>query len=65
MKPSIKYLAIYRNIGKYPISLMCKFFEVSRSGYYDFVKRIGKSDKDEQIADLIQKCQERSHRTYG
>lgn len=44
---------------------MCKFFAVSRSGYYDFVKRIGKSDKDEQIAGLIQKCQEHSHRTYG
>lgn len=65
MKPSIKYLAIYRNIGKYPISLMCQFFEVSRSGYYGFVQRIGKSDKDEQIAALIQKCQELSHRTYG
>lgn len=44
---------------------MCKFFEVSRSGYYDFVKRMEQPDRDEQIANLIQKCQERSHKTYG
>ncbi len=61
----MKYLAIYHNKKKYPISLMCKFFEVSRSGYYDFIKRMEQPDKDEKIASFIQKCQERSHKTYG
>ena len=65
MKPNIKYLAIYHNKKKYPISLMCKFFEVSRSGYYDFIKRMDQPDRDEKIASFIQKCQERSHKTYG
>ena len=44
---------------------MCKFFEVSRSGYYDFTKRMDKPDKDESLANLIAQCQERSHKTYG
>jgi len=65
VKPNIKYLAIYHNKKKYPISLMCKFFEVSRSGYYDFIKRMDQPDREEKIASFIQKCQERSHKTYG
>lgn len=65
MKPSLKYLAIYKNKDKYPISLMCEFFEVSRSGYYDFIKRMNKSDKDQMIAELIQECQQLSYKTYG
>jgi len=65
VKPNIKYLAIYHNKKKYPISLMCKFFEVSQSGYYDFIKRMDQPDRDEKIASFIQKCQERSHKTYG
>ena len=65
MTASVKYLAIYHNKDNYPIILMCKFFEVSRSGYYDFAKRINKPDKDEFLANLIAKCQEHSHNTYG
>jgi len=44
---------------------MCTFFSVSRSGYYDFVKRIDKPDKDEIIAKQIAKCQRESNQTYG
>ena len=40
MKPAVKYLVIYRHKEKYSISEMCHFLAVSRSGYYDFVKRI-------------------------
>ena len=40
MKASIKYLAIFSNKNKYSIVHMCKFFGVSKSGYYDFVKKI-------------------------
>ena len=36
----MKYLAIYRHKNSYPIATMCKFFNVSRSGYYDFAKRM-------------------------
>ena len=44
---------------------MCKFFEVSRSGYYDFVKRMGKSDRDALLGELIRECQEKCGKTYG
>jgi len=44
---------------------MCEFFKVSRSGYYDFVKRIEVADKDECIAKQIAECQKQTKRTYG
>ena len=44
---------------------MCKFFEVSRSGYYAFLKRIDIPARDLPLAEKIKECQEESHRTYG
>ena len=44
---------------------MCKFFAVSRSGYYAFVHRLGEPEKDAALAGLIAQQQERSFRTYG
>ena len=41
MRPKVKYAVIYRHRNEYSVSVMCRFFEVSRSGYYDFVRRIG------------------------
>ena len=44
---------------------MCRFFEVSRSGYYDFVRRLGKPERDFELAGIIAAQRERSFRTYG
>ena len=44
---------------------MCCFFQVSRSGYYDFVHRLGRPEKDAALAEIIAEQQERSFRTYG
>jgi len=44
---------------------MCAFFEVSRSGYYDFVRRMDRPDRDKPLAIAIAQCQERSRKTYG
>ena len=44
---------------------MCKFFGVSRSGYYAFFKRMNRPDKDLSIANMIKECQKQSHDTYG
>ena len=44
---------------------MCKFFGVSRSGYYDFVKLLGKPEKDADLAKEIQLCQATTDKTYG
>lgn len=53
----------YKN--KYSINEMCKFFEVSRSGYYAFLKRLEIADRDLELADKIRECQKRNRNTYG
>ena len=65
MKPSVKYLVIYRHKERYSISEMCRFFGVSRSGYYDYVNRMNIPAKDLPLAEQIQKCQEETNSTYG
>lgn len=65
MKASVKYKVIYRHKDSYSISEMCRFFEVSRSGYYDFVNRLDMPAKDLSLAQMIQKCQEQCRGTYG
>ena len=65
MRTSVKYLVIYRHREKYAISEMCRFFEVSRSGYYDFLKRMDISAKDLPLAEKIRECQEQCGKTYG
>ena len=50
MRPKVKYTVIHRHRDEYPVSVMCKFFNVSRSGYYDFVKRLGKPEADAELA---------------
>ena len=58
-------MVIYRHREKYSISEMCRFFEVSRSGYYDYVKRIDNPDRDIELAELIRTCQKETYSTYG
>jgi len=65
VRPSVKYMAMDANKAKYPISYMCTFFKVSRSGYYAWLKHKGKRDRDEIIGNLIKECQEKSNKTYG
>lgn len=62
MKANVKYRVIYRHKEKYSISVMCSFFGVSRSGYYDFLKRMDKPDRDEPLRALIE---ERRAQRYG
>ena len=65
MRPKAKYAVIHRHRHEYAVSVMCKFFEVSRSGYYDFVKRLGRSEQDAELAKRIEECQNRTYKTYG
>ena len=65
MRTSIKFMVIYRHKDKYSISEMCRFFNVSRSGYYDYVKRMDIPAKDLPLAEKIRECQEKCGRTYG
>ena len=65
MRPKLKYAVIYRHRHEYPVLVMCRFFGVSRSGYYDFVKRIGQPEHDVDLAERIRECQRITDKTYG
>lgn len=65
MKASVKYRVIYRHKDKYGISEMCRFFGVSRSGYYDYVKRMDTPARDLPLAEKIRECQAECRSTYG
>ena len=65
MRASVKYIVIYRRKDKYSISEMCRFLSVSRSGYYDFVRRMDIPSKDLPLAEKIRECQEKCGKTYG
>ena len=56
---------IYRHKEKYSISGMCRFLDVSRSGYYDYVKRMEQPDRDLPLAEQIRVCQSEVKQTYG
>ncbi len=61
----VKFSIIQRFKDKYSISEMCRFFKVSRSGYYSYVCRQRNPEKDLWIAEKIKECQEKSKSTYG
>ena len=65
MSARAKYAIVHRHREDYPISTMCGFFGVSRSGYYDFVRRMAKPDRDAELAKIICNLQEKKHHTYG
>ena len=65
MKASVKYKVIYRHREKYSIREMCRFFGVSRSGYYGYVKRMEIPAKDLPLAEKIRECQAECKSTYG
>ena len=65
MRPVVKYQIIRNRSEQYPVSVMCCFFQVSRSGYYDFLSRQGQPAKDAELAEIIADKQKKSFSTYG
>ena len=65
MRPRVKYHVIHMNRNRYPVSVMCRFFGVSRSGYYDYVKRLDQPAHDAELAAIIGEQQEKCDKTYG
>ena len=64
MRPEAKFCVIRKLTNKFPVAAMCKFFGVSRSGYYAYLKS-AKEDRDQELAMLIQQCQKETDHTYG
>ena len=58
-------MVIYRHKDNYSVSEMCRFLSVSRSGYYDYVKRMDIPAKDLALAKKIKECQDKCGKTYG
>ena len=65
MRTHLKYQVIYRHKEKYGISEMCRFFNVSRSGYYGYIIRMDMPAKDLPLAEKISECQNCCGKTYG
>ena len=65
MRPRAKYHVIYMNCNRYPVTVMCQFFGVSRSGYYDYVKRLNQPAHDAHLAEIIREQQKKCDKTYG
>ena len=65
MRAEVKYVAIEANKERYQIAFMCRFFEVSRSGYYAWRKRKDRPDRDDGMGTLIAQCQRETRETYG
>lgn len=65
MRPSVKYKIIMKRCKQYPVAVMCQFFQVSRSGYYDFLSRQGQVERDAELAEMIAQVQKKCFQTYG
>ena len=65
MRPRVKYQVIYMNKDRYPVSVMCQFLGVSRSGYYGYVKRLNMPAHDAALTEIICEQQKKCDRTYG
>lgn len=55
-KPQI-FSVIERFSKKYSKSQMCDFYNVSRQGYYDYIKRQQEGNSDQELIEMIKECQ--------
>lgn len=62
---AIRFRIVYRFKDKYSITNLCHLLEVSRSGYYKWLKTKDSPDRDAHIAVLIRQCHQKTYRTYG
>lgn len=65
VKPNLKYRIIHTFSDRYPIREMCSFFEVSRSGYYCYLRRKDRPDSNLPLAELIRECQAERGKIHG
>ena len=58
-------MVIHRHRNKYPIYRMCRFFGVSRSGYYAYTYNLNHRNPNQAVIDQIAQQQKRCKNTYG
>lgn len=65
MRKSQIYSVIRLFSNKYPIVEMCRFYAVSRSGYYDWQKRDQSRNPDQELMELISECHKQHKKRFG
>lgn len=65
MRKTQVFAVIERFAGKYPISKMCDFYNVSRQGYYDYFHRQQAGNPDQELIDMITECQKANKNRLG
>lgn len=65
MRTTQIYAVIKRFAHKYPVTVMCRFYAVSRSGYYDWAKRDSVANPDYELLVMISECQKKHRGRYG
>jgi putative transposase len=65
--PEVSYGFIRSNVADFPVQLMCKVLEVSRSGYYAWISRAesARAAADRTLAPKIRASHEASRGRYG
>ena len=61
----IRFRMVYRFKDRFTVEELCRLLRVSRSGYYKWLSRQGKPDRDQPVAELIRQCHRKTRRTYG
>lgn len=56
VRAQVKYGIIQRYASKYTVISMCRFFDISRSGYYSFRKRSEQLNRESLLVEQIQAC---------
>lgn len=65
VSPKRIYHTIYCHRAEHLVTVMYKFFVVSRSGYDPFIHRLVRKEKDAVLAEYIAQQRERSFCTYS
>ena len=65
MRTRAKYAAIHLHREKYPVYRMCKFFGISRSGYYAWIQKLNQPNPNQMVIDQIVRQQKQCKNTYG
>lgn len=62
-----KYRFIQAHIGRWPVAAMCRVLRVSQQGYYCFLRRPDKRERDQQLLEQIYAClrEEPENANYG
>lgn len=63
----MRFLFIRAEKAKYPLTVLCRLLEVSKSGYYAFEKRgpSKRASADQELTIQIQAGHQKSRQTYG